>query len=183
MAAARGLFAAKGYAAVGTEEIVREAGVTRGALYHYFRGGKEDLFRAVLVQVSADTARDVAAAAMSAQDSWEALELGIDRFLDACATPEVRQILLADGPAVLGWDVWREIDAEHGLGLMEAALQQAMDAGRLAPQPVRPLAHVVLGALHEAGMVVAEADDPVAARAEMAGTVRRLLEGLRGPDV
>jgi AcrR family transcriptional regulator len=179
--AARELFAGRGYANVGTEEIVQRAGVTRGALYHHFRGGKEELFRAVVVQLSAETAGHVRDAARGNDDPWNALVNGIDAFLDACALPEVQRVLLVDGPAVLGWDVWRAIDADYGLGLLEGALQSAIDAGRLPPQPTRAAAHVLLGALDEAAMVVARADDPQAARGEMGQTVHRLLEGLRVP--
>lgn len=181
ISAGRSLFAVRGYAGVGTEEIVQRAGVTRGALYHHFRGGKEDLFRAVLVQISAETARRVMRAAAATDDPWEALVLGVEAFLDACVTPDVQRIMLVDGPSVLSWDVWRAADGEFALGLLEAALQRAIDAGRLIPQPARALAHVLLGAVDEAAMVVARAEDPEAARAEMGLTVRRLLEGLRGP--
>ena len=183
LAAARPLFAERGYAGVGTEEIVQSAGLTRGALYHHFRGGKEDLFRAVLVQISAETTQRVMQAALTTQDPFEALVIGADAFLDACTTHEVQQIMLIDGPAVLGWDVWRAADSDYALGLLEAALQRAIDAGRLIEQPARALAHVLIGALDEAAMVVARADDQEAARAEMAQTVRRLLEGLRGPTI
>jgi AcrR family transcriptional regulator len=179
--AARELFAARGYAAVGTEEIVQRAGVTRGALYHHFKGGKEDLFRAALVQISAETAQYVIRAAAATEDPWEALVVGADAFLDACAKPEVQRIMLVDGPSVLGWEVWRAADGDYALSLLEAALQRAIDAGRLIEQPPRALAHVLLGALDEAAMVVARADDPEQARAEMGQTVRRPLEGLRGP--
>jgi AcrR family transcriptional regulator len=179
--AARALFAERGYAGVGTEEIVQRAGVTRGALYHHFRGGKEELFRAVLVRVAAETAQRVARAGRAEQDPWLALGVGVDAFLDACAMPEVQRIVLVDGPSVLGWDVWRAIDRDYGIRLIESALQRAMDAGRMIPQPTDALAQVLLGAVHEAAMVVARADDPAAARAEMGKTVRRLLEGLRDP--
>jgi AcrR family transcriptional regulator len=181
IAAARQLFAERGYAGVGTEEIVQLAGVTRGALYHHFRGGKEELFRAVLVQLSAETVRRIATAAVTTDDPWEALAAGADAFLDACATPEVQRIMLVDGPSVLGWDVWRAIDSDHGLGLLEQALQRATDAGAVLPGSTTAVAHVLTGALDEAAMVVARADDPAAAREEMGRTVRHLLDGLRGP--
>ena len=80
-------------------------------------------------------------------------------FLDACLEPEVQRIVLLDAPAVLGWERWREIAADHGLGLIEAALSAAIEAGAIAEQPVRPLAHVLMGALDEAAMVVARAED------------------------
>jgi AcrR family transcriptional regulator len=182
LTAARELFAERGYADVGTEEIVQRAGVTRGALYHHFKGGKEELFRAVLVQVSAETMQEIVRVAGAKQDPFEELVAGADAFLDACMKPEVQRIMLIDGPSVLGWEVWRAIDAEHGLGLLDIAIQQAMDAGALLPAPARAVAHVLSGALDEAAMVVARADDPEAARAEMGRTVRRLLEGLRGPQ-
>jgi AcrR family transcriptional regulator len=179
--AARGLFAERGYAGVGTEEIVQQAGVTRGALYHHFRGGKEDLFRAALVQVSAETAQRVMHAARTTDDPFEELVVGCEAFLDACTTPEVQRIVLVDGPSVLGWDVWRTADADYFLGLLEAALQHAIDAGELIAQPARALAHVLMGALDEAAMVIARADDPATARQEMGRTVRHLLHGLRAP--
>ncbi|MBV8429752.1 MAG: TetR/AcrR family transcriptional regulator [Solirubrobacterales bacterium] len=181
VSAARELFAERGYAGVGTEEIVQRAGVTRGALYHHFKGGKEELFRAVLVQLSAETVRRVGQAANAHQDPWEALNAGADAFLDACATSEVQRIVLVDGPSVLGWEVWRAIDTDYGLGLIEQALQRAMDAGARLPASTTAVAHVLAGALDEAAMVVARADDPAAARAEMGKTIRRLLDGLRGP--
>jgi AcrR family transcriptional regulator len=181
IAVARELFAERGYAGVGTEEIVKRAGVTRGALYHHFRGGKEELFRAVLVQISAETMQRVIAEASKTDDPWEELVLGSEAFLDASMRPDVQRIMLVDGPSVLGWDVWRAIDTDHGLGLLEAAVQNAMDAGRLQQGSATAVAHVLSGALDEAAMVVARAEDPEAARAEMGLTVRRLLEGLRGP--
>jgi AcrR family transcriptional regulator len=181
--AGRELFAERGYADVGTEEIVARAGVTRGALYHHFKGGKEELFHAVVVEINAETARHVSELARAQADPWEQLAAGADAFLDAFAAPEVQRIILVDAPSVLGWDIWRAIDSEQGLGLVEAAIQRAIDAGRLIPQPAKALAHVVLGALNEAAMVVAGAEDPAAARAEMSATVRRLLEGLRAPEV
>jgi AcrR family transcriptional regulator len=183
IAAARELFAERGYANVGTEEIVQKAGVTRGALYHHFKGGKEELFRAVLVQLSVELMQQVMVAAGAQADPFEELVAGADAFLDASMTPEIQRIMLIDGPAVLGWEVWRSIDSEHGLGLLEAALQNAIDAGALMPVPARSVAHVLIAALDEAAMVVARAEDQKAARKEMGTTVRRLLDGLRGPQV
>jgi len=180
--AARPLFAERGYAGVGTEGIVQQAGVTRGALYHHFRGGKEDLFKAVLEQVGSEMTESVMAAAATAKDPWEGLLVGTDAFLDACTRPEVQRIILIDGPSVLGWDVWREFDDQQSLGLLEAVLNEAMDAGLMAPLPAKALAHVLMGAIDEAAMVVARADDQAAARDEMGRTVHRLLEGLRAPS-
>jgi AcrR family transcriptional regulator len=179
VAAARPLFAGRGYAGVGTEEIVRTAGVTRGALYHHF-DGKRELFEAVYEQIEAELAERIATGALAAGAApLEAMRAGAEMFLAACTEPEVQQIALLDGPSVLGWDRWREIGAEHGLGLIEATLQAAIEAGAIAEQPVRPLAHVLMGALDEAAMLVARAEDSEAARAEVGRTIDTLLAALR----
>jgi AcrR family transcriptional regulator len=179
--AARGLFGARGYASVGTEEIVRAAGVTRGALYHQFRG-KADLFAAVAEEVEAEvTDRIAAGAADAGADPLEALRRGARLFLDACAEPEVERIIMLDAPAVLGWAGWRDLAARYGLGLVQVGLRAAMDAGAIAAQPVVPLAHVLIGALDACALYVAQAEDPPAAREECAAIVDRILDGLT-PD-
>jgi AcrR family transcriptional regulator len=176
--AARRLFAKRGYAGVGTEEIVRAAGLTRGALYHHF-GGKRELLAAVYERIEGELSERIASGALGASNPLEAMRAGTEMFLDACLEPEVQRIVLLDAPAVLGWERWREIAAEHGLGLIEATLQAAMEAGEIVEGPVKPLAHVLMGALDEAAMVVARAEDPAATRAEVAATLDVLLEGLR----
>jgi AcrR family transcriptional regulator len=177
--AARPLFAAHGYAGVGTEEIVRAAGVTRGALYHHF-AGKRELFAAVYERIEVELAQRIATGALTggATDPLAAMRAGAEMFLQACTEPDVQQIVLLDGPSVLGWDRWREIAAEHGLGLIEGTLQAAIEAGAIAEQPVRPLAHVLMGALDEAAMLVARAADPDLMRVEVGRTLDLLLAGL-----
>jgi AcrR family transcriptional regulator len=177
--AARELFATRGYAAVGTEEIVRRARVTRGALYHHFRD-KRDLFRAVHEQLEGELAASIGARlAEGDADPIELMRIGIRTFLDACTEPELARIALIEAPAVLGWQEWREIDERYGLGLVSVALQTGMDAGVLRRQPVRPLAYLMLAAMGEAGMVIANADEPRAARREIEPALMGLLEGLR----
>ncbi len=181
VSAARALFGARGFADVGTEEIVRTAGVTRGALYHQFRD-KADLYAAVAEEVEAEIAGRIAAgvADMTA-DSLQVLRAGARLFLDACAEPEVERIILLDAPAVLGWEAWRDLAGRYGLGLVELALQSAMDAGAIVSQPVVPLAHVLVGALNESALYIARAEDPPAAREQCAAIFDRILSGLT-PD-
>ena len=179
--AARALFGARGYASVGTEEIVRAAGVTRGALYHQFRD-KADLFAAVAEEVEAEIADRIAAgAAGAAADPLAGLRAGGRLFLDACAEPEVERIILLDAPAVLGWEAWRDLASRYGLGLIQFALQSAMDAGAIVQQPVVPLAHVLIGALDECALYIAQAEDPPAARDQCAAIFDRILRSIT-PD-
>ena len=176
MAAARRLFTERGYDAVGTEEIVRAAGVTRGALYHHF-GGKAELLEAVYERLEAESTERVARVVLGSEleSPLEAMKAGIETFLDECAEPELQRIALHDAPAVLGWDRWREIAAANGLGLIEASLSAAIEAGEIRSLPVRPMAHLLLGALDEAAMLLARAEDPVA-RSEVTTVLVALLD-------
>ncbi len=181
MTAARRLFTERGYDAVSAEGIVREAGVTRGALYHHF-GGKAELLEAVYERLEAESTERVARIVLGSDlhSPVEAMKAGVEAFLDECAEPELRQIALHDAPAVLGWDRWREIGAANGLGLIEASLAAAIEAGEIRQLPVKPTAHLLLGALDEAAMLVARSEDPVA-RAEVTAVLVALLDSFGVP--
>lgn len=176
---ARRLFSERGYASVGTEEIVREARVTRGALYHHF-GDKRDLFRTVHEIVERELADRIGAELAGAgDDPLELVRRGVRSFLDVCTDPAFARIALLEAPSVLGWEEWRKIDARYGLGLVRFGLENAMEAGAFRRQPVEPLAHLLLGAMGEAGMMVANATNPRAARAEVEPSLLALIDGLR----
>lgn len=151
IAAAREQFAARGYHATPAEEIARLAGVTSGAIYHHF-GDKRGLFRAVFEEVEAALAERTQVAARGADDPWRRLELGVAAYLEACSKPEIRQIVLVDGPGVLGWEAWHAEDSRYHLRPLAAALAGAMRLGLVERQPPLPLARLLLGALTEAGL-------------------------------
>jgi AcrR family transcriptional regulator len=176
--AAQRLFTRKGYAATSTEEIVRAAKVTRGALYHHF-SDKEELFRAVFEASEAQMLERVLGAAANVPSPLAQLQVAVDAFLEACLDTPLRRIILQEGPAVLGWTTWHEIDSQYAFGAVSAGLQAAMDTGELERQPVEPLAHLVVGSLMQAGMVVARADDQKAASAAIGHALHRMLDGLR----
>ena len=175
---ARKLFAKNGYAAVGTEEVVKRAGVTRGALYHQFKD-KKDLFLAVFEQMEEELMQKVIGHASQQSDPVEELKRACRYWLELCLEPEVQRIVLLDAPAVLGWNVWREVSGRWALGATEAGLAAAMETGAIDRQPVSPLAHVLMGALDEAALYVTEADDKTTANAEMTQVLERIIDTLR----
>lgn len=179
--AARRLFVEKGYFATGTEEIVSASGVgTRGALYHHFTG-KQALFLVVFELVEQDLLAKASREARTS-DALGRLREGLIGFLRSAAhTPEVQRIILVDGPAVLGWQQWRALEERYGLGAIRRLLERAVAEGTLPPQPLDALTHVLLAALDEAALFIANADDPAAAEIEAVGAVRRLLDGLTRP--
>lgn len=179
--AGRELFAAQGYAAVSTQAVVEAAGVTRGALYHQF-GDKAGLF----VEVYEEVERGLVAvitdriASAAPADQLAAMRVGARLFLEECSSPAVQRIVLIDAPAVLGWARWREVGMKYGLGIVEAMLAQAMSDGAIPEQPLRPTAHVLLGALDEAALYIARAADGDDALRQMVVVCDRLISGIAG---
>jgi AcrR family transcriptional regulator len=179
IAAARKLWGLRGYAEVGTPEIAAAAGVTRGAMYHQFTD-KAALFSEVVEVVEQDVMARMGAivAASAATTPADAIRAAVDAWLEVSGDPEVRQLILLDAPSVLGWAGFRDVAQRYSLGMTEQLLTEAMKAGQLARQPVRPLAHVLIGALDEAAMVIATADDPKRARRETSQVLRRLIDAM-----
>lgn len=176
--AARVLFAEYGYAATSLNMLTDRAQVTKGALYHHFRD-KKDLFTVVFTELESDLLANINVAAAAEPDSWRRVVGAAQAWLDGSLDQEIQQILLLDGPAVLGWDTWREIDTRLSLGAMEAALRNAMRAGTIRKQAVEPLAHLLIGALNEASIAITRSTDRRTARREVGDALAGLLEGLR----
>jgi AcrR family transcriptional regulator len=177
---ARQLFGEQGYVDTAIDEIVAQAGVTKGAVYHHF-DGKEGLFRAVFEQVHREVT-DQAAAEFLGPDAWESLLRGCALWVDAHLDPAVRRIALQDARAVLGWDEVRAIENRFGAVALRGALRKAMHAGVLERQPLRPLSLLLIGALGEGCLYISESDDPISARAEVRALVIRMLSAFRVAD-
>jgi len=181
-AAARRLWGERGYAEVSTPEIAEAAGVTRGAMYHQFPD-KTALFVAVLEAVESEVIDRLLAAVGAAQPKTpaDALHAAADAWLDIASEPEVRQLVLLDAPSILGWAGFREISLRYGLGMTEQLLSTAIEAGQLKPQPVRSLATVMIGALDEAAMSIANAEDRDQEKENVRRVVHDLIDGLLAP--
>ena len=98
--------------------------------------------------------------------------------MDAGAEPEIQRIVLIEAPVVLGWERWREISLRYGMGLVQSLVEYAISVGRMAAQPVEPLSHVLIGALDEAALYLARAEDPARARREVGAVIDRLVQSL-----
>jgi AcrR family transcriptional regulator len=177
--AARRLWGQRGYAEVGTPEIATTAGVTRGAMYHQF-ADKAALFSEVVEVVEQEVMARMATlvATSGGATPADAIRAAVDAWLEVSADPEVRQLILLDAPSVLGWAGFRDVAQRYSLGMTEQLLTEAIKGGQLARQPVRPLAHVLIGALDEAAMAIATSEDPKRARRETRQVLQRLIDGM-----
>jgi AcrR family transcriptional regulator len=170
--ASRRLFGERGFAGAPLEEVVREAGVTRGALYHHFPS-KEALFLAVFEDVEQEVVARVRADAQGGADPRARVRLGMRAFLLACQDPAVQRIVLQDAPAVLGWEVWRAVDCDHFSAVLKDGLTRAMTEEQRRHRPVELLTQVLRGALTEAAQLGGRSGDP-----ETLATVLEIIDDL-----
>lgn len=175
---ARTLFAERGYAAVGLDEVATHAGVTRGAVYHHY-SSKLGLFRAVHAWAQAEVAEAIVRATAGIADPWDGLEIGCRAFLGASVRDDVRRVLLVDAPAVLGWDAWRDLDAQNSGRLLTEALTDLAEAGSIRVESVPACQALLSGAMNEAALRAASLEDPAAGVDETWVVLQRLLGALR----
>ncbi len=175
---ARGCFTEHGYADAALEDIAAAAELTRGALYHHFKN-KKGLFHVVLERVQKDIAERVETEASKSEDVWEQLHLGCLAFVAAAVEPQNRRIMLVDGPAVLGWETWRMMDAQHSMRLLRGQLQIMEAQGRLQQVSIEAMTHCLSGALNESALWIAQKPDFEQALAETAIIIANMLNGFR----
>jgi AcrR family transcriptional regulator len=177
-ASARKLFATRGFDATSMDDIAAQAGVAKGALYHHF-ASKEEIFTQVLDSLQAEiAAAPIPTALRQIPDALDRLAAGVLRYLDFAMQPGVMRILLLDGPVVVGWGKWREIDDRYFGASTKSALAHALGKN-LAARELDALAHLVMGAVMEAALVCAKADDPSRSARDHVAALRRMLEGPR----
>jgi AcrR family transcriptional regulator len=173
------LFAEQGYEDTSIEDVLTAAGVSRGALYHHFPG-KEALFEACYTQIEDRMSAGLLAIVVAAPSATAALSEAALAWIDQAANPVVQRIVLIDAPSVLGWERWR-IQGGQAVGQIKSLLQLVADEGHLTPGLVSPFAHMILAALDETALVIAQADDPQSALAEGRAAVEELLRRLIAP--
>jgi AcrR family transcriptional regulator len=174
------LFAAHGYAAVGLAEIVRAAGVTKGALYHHF-DGKQDLFRAVYEAEGRRLSAVVSEAYHGRPDPLDAFHAGVGAFLEALLDPQVQRIMLIDAPGALGMQsIWRQLSDGGFIAQIQRGLDRAVDAGALPGHSVEPLAHLSYGAVCAAAQLIAHSADQRGMLREVLASLRLMLDAVAG---
>ncbi len=178
LSAAQIRFGSFGYSNVTMDEIAADAKVAKGAIYHHFPA-KADLFEAVLQGVASQILAEVQATLMQQSDILAAMFAGNRAFFSSCANPQFAQIFLKDGPAVLGWHRWREIDASHFGAMVRNGLFAAMEVGVIERRPIDPLTHLLLGAITEAAIDCANSEDFAEAAEAYLEELEAIVNGLR----
>ena len=174
---ARQNFTEHGYAATSIDDVIRQAGVARGALYHHF-AGKEALFRAVYEVVEAEAVARVLAAAAAQPSPWESVRAGLSAFLDSCLDPAFRRIVVLESVSVLHSDVMAVGIDPVELPMLRNVLEPLLGTSRFQDMALDALAYVALGGLYGASLFIARAADPHDARAEVDRVLDTLIAGL-----
>ncbi|WP_020007718.1 TetR/AcrR family transcriptional regulator [Salinicoccus albus] len=175
---ARKHFSTYGYADVSLEGIVAEAGMTRGALYHHFNN-KKGLFLAVFEEVQMEIRENVEGEAAKHDDAWDQLLNGSRAFLAAALKSQNEQILLIDGPAVLGWNTFREMDGRYSMDALREQLEMMQEKNLLAPVSADALTHCLSGAMNEAVLWISDREKQEDILDETMTVISSLLHGLK----
>jgi AcrR family transcriptional regulator len=172
------LFTEQGYASTSLDEIVAGARVTKGALYHHF-SGKQALFEAVFETVEDQASRSIRRAVKGHKDPWEKARAGLRAFLEVCQQPAYRRVVIAEGPAVLGYERYREQEERSTFGIVQDIVAAVLSTYELEQSMVETFSRVFFGAMSAAGSAVTTADDPRRASAEVEAAIAFILAGLQ----
>ncbi|MGZ4450525.1 MAG: TetR/AcrR family transcriptional regulator [Nocardioides sp.] len=174
------LFTEHGYASASLDAIVAGARVTKGALYHHF-SGKQALFEAVFERVETDASKAIQKSLKGHQDPWEKAIAGLRAFLEVVQEPRYRRIVIQEGPAVLGYERYREQEERSTFANVLDIVEAVLRAGRwqLDEDMQQTFARIFFGAMSSAGESVSSAEDPIAAAARVETAIGFILAGFQ----
>lgn len=176
---AQNLFVERGYASTSLEDIVQQARVTKGALYHHFKKGKKALLYEITENLCQQTMDYVAEIAAQEVDYWDQFLAGTEAYLDRCQVEDYRRIVFVEAPAIFDSETWRSFDEKYTIRPVMASFKRLMRVGIIRTQPAELLTRGFLGLLTELGYYIDKADDTATARAESSAFIRQFLESLR----
>lgn len=174
------LFTTHGYSATSLDAIAAGADVTKGALYHHF-SGKQAVFEAAFERVESRASSGVARATQGHDDPWDKAQAGLRAFLEAVQEPAYRQVVISDGPSVLGHERFREQEERSTYAIVDEIVRSALgtDAYDLDDAMLDTFTRIFFGAMSAAGSAVAVSQDPGAAAARVELAIGTILAGLR----
>ncbi len=175
IAAGRRAFAASGFAAASMDDLTAAVGLTRGALYHSF-GDKAGLLAAVVAQVDGEMAARAERAAATAKTDWDRLLVEAEAYIEMALDPEVRRIVLLDGPAFLGDpSTWPSQNA--CLDGTKQTVAKLIANGVMRRVDVEAASRLLSGAAFNAALWVAASETPDLVLPKALAAFRLMAEG------
>jgi AcrR family transcriptional regulator len=181
LTAAERLFVTRGYASTSIDAVATDARFTKGAVYRHF-SDKRALFTAVFERVEIDTMSTMTGHLLDGEVSWATAADALSNYLDACTDRRFRRIVLEEAPAVLGWQIWRQLDQQYTGAVLRQILLGLMDAGEIPHQPVDLAARLCCATVGEGALAIAQSDSPQETKNQILFVLARMFAGLRiGP--
>lgn len=173
--AARKAFAASGFAAASMDSLTADVGLTRGALYHGF-GDKTGLLAAVVAEIDGEMASRAQQAGATAANAWEGLLAEGAAYIEMALDPEIRRIVLLDGPAFLG-DPSQWPSQNACLSVTKRIVADLVDRGVMKPVDIEAASRLLNGAALNAALWVAASEEPLMVLPKAIGAFRLMAEG------
>lgn len=156
--AARKYFTENGFSKTSMDQLTASVGLTRGALYHNF-GDKKGLFAAVLTEIDSELASFAQKQSELVGGGWEGLITQELSYIEQALRPEVRRIVLLDGPAFLGEpSQWPSQNA--CMQITKDAITDLIDKKILVNLDPEAMARLLSGAAFNAALWVASSEEP-----------------------
>jgi AcrR family transcriptional regulator len=174
--AARQAFGSVGYADASMDDFTAAAGLTRGALYHHF-GDKKGLLQAVIAEIDTEMSERLRAIAAKATEPWRGFVDESIAYIEMALEPEIRRIVMRDGPAVLG-DPSTWPSQSECIRSMTESLRRLQNDGLIIDVDPEAAARLLSGASLHAAQWIANADDPAATSKRAVKAFKTLLDGL-----
>jgi AcrR family transcriptional regulator len=173
-------FGDHGYGGTSLDSIVAGAQVTKGALYHHF-SGKQAVFEAVFASVEDDASKKIKAALRGAADPWEKARAGLREFLEIVQDPIYQRVVIQDGPAILGYERFREQEERSSYGIVQDIVGSVLEASTYElDEPMKQtFSRIFFGAMSAAGESVSTAPDPKQAVLRIEAAILFILEAIK----
>src|SRR3954447_6530284 len=160
------LFTEQGYAATSLDQVVAGARVTKGALYHHF-SGKQAVFEASFEKIETDASARIRKALKGSRDPWEKALIGLRAFLEIVQDPAYQRVVIQEGPAILGYERFREQEERSSYGLVQDMVRDVLTDSSydLSDEMLETFSRIFFGAMSAAGESVSSAANPKVAGA------------------
>ncbi|MBW8750307.1 MAG: TetR/AcrR family transcriptional regulator [Propionibacteriales bacterium] len=174
------LFTEQGYAATSLDQVVAGARVTKGALYHHF-SGKQAVFEAAFEKIETDASARIRKALKGSKDPWEKALIGLRAFLEIVQDPAYQRVVIQEGPAILGYERFREQEERSSYGLVQDMVRDVLADSTydLSDEMLETFSRIFFGAMSAAGESVSSSANPKAAVAQVETAIAFILTGLR----
>ncbi|PRC42174.1 TetR/AcrR family transcriptional regulator [Mycobacterium sp. ITM-2017-0098] len=179
---ARWLFTERGYHGTSVDAILERAGSSKGAFYHHF-SDKTRVLEALLSEFEEEGVRRAREWSAGKSSVVDIMRTSVRNLLTWCTEPYIRQVVLTDALAVLGFARWHEIDDGYTLDVLTRLIEHGIADGELRPLPSpRMMARIIIAAANEAALYIGNAPDPGAAHDEAVAGIEVLLSAITNGD-